>query len=85
MSKPTYINAESVDGTVTIRSGGKGIDVLRLSAAVFCNALCSKLKEDCPDSDRLEIAYGLIDETMEMLKTKQVTTIALPRGFLAEK
>lgn len=84
MSKPTYINAESVDGTVTIRSGGKGLDVLMLSAAVFCNTLNSKLKEDCPDSDRLEIAHGLIDEIMEKLKAEQVTTIAY-RGISLRK
>nr|DAM53262.1 MAG TPA: hypothetical protein [Caudoviricetes sp.] len=85
MSKHTYINAESVDGTVTIRSGGKGLDVLMLSAEVFCSTLYSKLKKDCPDSDRLEIAHDLIDETMERLKTEPVTTIALPRDFLTEK
>lgn len=81
MSKSTYINAECVDGTVTIHSGGKGIDVLMLSSAVFCNTLNSKLKKDCPDNQRLEIAYYLIDETMEELKTEQVTTIDLPPDY----
>lgn len=85
MSKSTYINAECVDGDVTIRSGGKGIDLLILSAMVFCNTLDSKLKKDCPDSDRLEIAHGLIDEVMENLKKKEKTIITLPRDFLTEK
>lgn len=85
MSKSTYINAECVDGDVTIRSGGKCLDVLMLSAAAFCSTLNSKLKKDCPDNDRMEIAHGLIDEVMEKLKTEQVTTIALPRDFLTEK
>lgn len=51
MSKSTYINAECVDGTVTIHSGGKGIDVLMLSAMVFCNTLESHLKKGCPEGD----------------------------------
>lgn len=81
MSKSTYINAECVDGTVTIHSGGKCLDVLMLSAAAFCSTLNNKLKKDCPDNARLEIAHDLIDEVMEKLKTEQVTTIALPRDF----
>jgi hypothetical protein len=85
MSKSTYINAECVDGDVTIRSSGKGIDLLILSAMVFCNTLDSHLKKGCPDSDCMKIAHGLIDEVMEKLKTEQVTTIALPRDFLTEK
>lgn len=85
MSKSTYINAECVDGGVTIRSGGKGIDLLILSAMVFCNTLDSKLKKGCPDSDRLEIAHGRIDEVMENLKKKEKTIITLPRDFLTEK
>lgn len=85
MNKSTYINAEYVDGDVTIRSGGKGLDVLMLSAAVFCSTLNNKIKKDCPDSDRLELAHDLIDETMEKLKAEQMTTIALPQDFLTEK
>lgn len=85
MSKSTYINAECVDGDVTIRSGGKGIDLLILSAMVFCNTLDSKLKKGCPDGDRLEIAHGLIDEVMENLKKKEKTIITLPGDFLTEK
>ena len=85
MNKPTYIHAECVDGDVTIRTGGKGIDLLMLSAMVFCSTLDSKIKKDCPDSDRLEIAHGLINETMEVLKKKEKMSIVLPGDFLAEK
>ncbi|WP_308595301.1 hypothetical protein [uncultured Gemmiger sp.] len=85
MSKSTYINAECVDGDVTIRSGGKGIDLLILSAMVFCSTLDSKLKKGCADSDRMEIAHGLIDKVMEKLKTKEKTIITLPGDFLTEK
>lgn len=48
MSKSTYINAERVDGDVTIRSGGKGIDLLILSAMVFCNTLDIPSQEGLP-------------------------------------
>lgn len=85
MSKFTYINAECVDGDVTIRSSGKGIDLLILSAMVFCNALENHLKKGCPDSDRMKIAHGLIDEAMENFKKKEKTIITLPGDFLTEK
>lgn len=85
MSKSTYINAEYLDGNVTIRSGGKGLDLLILSAMVFCNTLDSHLKKSCPDSARMKIAHGLIDEVMENLKKKEKTIITLPGDFLTEK
>ena len=52
---------------------------------VFCNTLESHLKKGCPDSDRMEIAHGLIDEVMENLKKKEKTSITLPGDFLTEK
>lgn len=85
MSKSTYINAERVDGDVTIRSGGKDIDLLILSAMVFCNTLDIHLKKGCPDSVRMKIAHGLIDEVMENLKKEEKTIITLPEDFLTEK
>lgn len=85
MSKFTYTNAECVDGDLTIRSRGKGIDLLILSAMVFCNALENHLKKGCPDSDRMKIAHGLIDEAMENFKKKEKTIITLPGDFLTEK
>ena len=80
MDKHTYIKATVTNDGVQINSGGKGIDLLVLSATVFCSMLNTRLKDDCPDSDKLEIAHGLIDEILDQLKTgkQEITTIKLP-------
>lgn len=80
MDKRTYINATFTNDGTSISSGGRRIDLLVLSAAVFCSMLNNNLKADCPDRDKLEIAYGLIDEILDQLKTgkQEITTIKLP-------
>lgn len=65
MDKRTYINATFTNDGTSISSGGRRIDLLVLSAAVFCSMLNNNLKADCPDRDKLEIAYGLIDEILD--------------------
>lgn len=80
MDKSTFIKATVTNGDVQISSGGRSIDLLALSATVFCSTLNSKLKADCPTSAKREIAYGLIDEILDKLKTgkQEIITIKLP-------
>lgn len=80
MDKRTYINATVTNDGMSISSGGKSMDLLVLSATLFCSTLNNKLKDDCPTSAKLEIAFGLIDEILDQLKTgkQEITTIKLP-------
>lgn len=85
MDKRTYINATVTNDGMSISSGGKRIDLLVLSATVFCSTLNNNLKADCPDRHKLEIAHRLIDEILDQLiKTgkKEITTIKLPEGMM---
>lgn len=84
MDKRTYINATVTNDGVSISSGGKSIDLLVLSATVFCSTLNNNLKADCPDRYKLEIAHGLIDGILDQLKTgkQEINTIKLPEGMM---
>lgn len=84
MDKRTYINATVTNDGMSISSGGKSIDLLVLSATVFCSTLNNNLKADCPDRDKLEIAHALIDEILDQIKTgkQEITTIKLPGGMM---
>lgn len=84
MDKRTYINATVTNDGMSISSGGKRIDLLVLSATVFCSTLNNNLKADLPDRYKLEVAHALIDEILDQLKTgkQEITTIKLPEGMM---